>query len=341
MTCMVDTILLVDDDPAMIRIMGRILSGLGMLRFATDGVSALRQVREHAVDLILLDAEMPGMSGYQVCDALKADSDLRDVPVIFVTANSGIEFELRGLELGAADFIAKPISEPLLVARVKTQLRIKRLNDELRRLSTIDALTELKNRRSFDDSLAREWNRGLRAGDPISLLMIDIDHFTLLNDRYGHPAGDLCLRSLAQALPAACLRPADVVARYGGEEFAILLPQTLCTGAEHVAARVLEAVESLCIPHEGSPTASYVTASVGLACYDGHRDRGVSSGRVPAFRPPWSSNSSDLVECADMALYAAKRRGRARAWRLDVVDMARPERGREVQRSAISRDAAS
>jgi len=338
---MVDTILLVDDDPAMIRIMGRILSGLGTLRFATDGLGALQQARKHAVDLVLLDAEMPGMSGYEVCDALKADPDLRDVPVIFLTANSGIEFELRGFEQGAADFIAKPISEPLLMARVKTQLRIKRLNDELRRLSTIDALTELKNRRSFDESLAREWSRGLRGGDPISLLMIDIDHFKLLNDRYGHPAGDLCLRSLAQALPAACRRPADVVARYGGEEFAVLLPQTPREGAEHVATRVLDAVESLAIPHEGSPTASYVTASVGLASYAGHRDRGVRSGSVPAFCPPSSPDSSDLVQCADLALYAAKRGGRARAWRLDVVDMSRPGQGSEIPRSAICRDASS
>jgi diguanylate cyclase (GGDEF)-like protein len=339
---MADTILLVDDDPAMIRIMGRILSGLGgTLRFATDGVSALQQAREHPIDLILLDAEMPGMTGYQVCDVLKADPELRDVPVIIVTANSAVEFELRGLALGAVDFIAKPISELLLLARVRTQLGIKRLTDELRRLATIDALTELRNRRSFDEALTREWNRGLRGGDPISLLMIDIDHFKLLNDRYGHPTGDLFLRTVAQALPGACLRPADIVARYGGEEFTILLPQTRRAGAEHVATRVLDAVESLGIPHEGSPTASCVTVSVGVGSFDGYGARGVRSDGASGFRPPWSFEVSHLSECADRALYAAKRSGRARAWSLDVSEMARCELGSEVPSSATRRDAPS
>lgn len=146
-------ILLVDDDPGMIQVMARILSGLGQLCFAMNGAAALQQAREMVPDLILLDAEMPGMNGYQVCEALKADPALAHVPVIFVTGHSGQDHELKGLEIGAVDFLAKPISEPLLLARVRTQLRVKHLTDELQRIWTVDALTETMNRRAFDDAL--------------------------------------------------------------------------------------------------------------------------------------------------------------------------------------------
>lgn len=143
------SILLVDDNPGLIQVMGRMLSGLALLRFATDGSAALRQMRDSAPDLVLLDAEMPGLSGFEVCQAMQADPALKTIPVIFVTGHGAVDFELKGLELGAVDFISKPISEPLLVARVKTQLRIKRLTDELREVATMDALTRLANRAQF------------------------------------------------------------------------------------------------------------------------------------------------------------------------------------------------
>src|SRR5664280_2921064 len=168
----------------------------------------------------------------------KAEPALADVPVIFVTSHSEAAFEVAGFEMGAADFIAKPVSAPLVLARVKTQLRVKRMGDELRRIATTDGLTGVANRRRFDESLEREWRRARRSGDPLALLMIDIDHFKLFNDRYGHPAGDACLRSVAQALVGASLRPADLVARYGGEEFVVLLPKTPRAGAEHLARGV-------------------------------------------------------------------------------------------------------
>jgi len=312
-------ILLVDDEPGMVQLMARILSGLGQLRFATSGATALQRAREVTPDLMLLDAEMPGMSGFQVCEAMKIDPALCDVPVIFVTAHSGDEFELKGLEIGAVDFIAKPISEPLLLARVRTQLRVKHLTDELRRIATIDALTDLSNRRTFDLTLASEWKRALRVCAPISLLLVDVDHFKQFNDCFGHPAGDGCLRSVAQALRSVCLRSSDLAARYGGEEFALLLPHTPGAGAEHMARRVLDAVASLGIPHEASPTAPTVTVSVGVGCYDaptpswGERAVGVVDTHAP-------HAASDLVRCADKALYDAKHGGRAQAWRRDIDD---------------------
>ncbi len=330
---MESNILLVDDNPGMIRLMGNILSSMGQLRFATSGAAALQQARELPPDLVLLDAEMPGMSGYEVCEAIKEDPALRDVPVIFVTANSNLEFELRGLGAGAVDFIAKPISEPLLKARVGTHLKIKKLTDELRRLASIDSLTEVYNRRSFDEALEREWQRGMRYGDPISMLLIDVDHFKLFNDRYGHPPGDGCLRAVAQALRSAILRPADFVFRYGGEEFAVLLPKTPRAGAEHLAQRVLNTVGSLGIPHEVSPTAPHVTVSIGIGCYD-------ESSRYWAQSPHCASNSSgmrcrpsDLLQSADKALYAAKRGGRAQAWRLDICEVDSPDKARKIAAS--------
>ena len=161
-------ILLVDDDVGTIRTMSRLLDKLGQIRFATSGEDALRMIKEAPPALLLLDAEMPGMSGFQLCERLKADPEIADVPVIFVTSHSEPDFEVAGFDLGAVDFIAKPISPPLLQARVKTQLRVKALSDEVRRISTVDALTEVANRRAFDDQLAREWRRTLRGSRPIS-----------------------------------------------------------------------------------------------------------------------------------------------------------------------------
>jgi diguanylate cyclase (GGDEF)-like protein len=322
-------ILLVDDNPTMIQVMARMLSGLGRLRFATNGAAALQQAREHAPDLVLLDAEMPGMNGFQVCEAIKADRDLQDIAVIFVTSHTDAEFELKGLEIGAVDFIAKPVSEPLLVARVQTHLRLKQATDELRRIAAIDSLTEVANRRSFDESLAREWQRGLRTGDPTSLLMIDVDHFKQFNDRYGHPAGDGCLRAIAQSLRGAVLRPADIVARYGGEEFAVLLPQTPRVGAEHVAQRMLYAVEALKIPHETSPVARHVTFSIGIGFYDGETSVGGPQAASAACKVVCHT-ADELVRSADQALYCAKQHGRAQAWRLDIGDVNTSALAREI-----------
>src|ERR1700722_13920048 len=263
-----DSILIVDDDVSAIQLMSQILLDVGNLRFATNGEDALRLARESPPDLVLLDAEMPGMSGFKLFEALKIESALTDVPVIFVTSHSEACFEVSAFEMGAADFIAKPFRASVVKARVKTHLRLKHMADELRRIATTDSLTGVANRRKFDESLEREWRNTLRAGDAISLLLIDVDHFKLYNDRYGHPKADSCLRRLAQVLAGACLRPSDLLARCGGEEFMALLPQTAQAGAEHVARRMLEAVGALRMPHHDSPTNPDVTVSVGIACYD-------------------------------------------------------------------------
>ena len=323
-------ILLVDDDPAMIQVMGRILGDCAELRFATSGEMAMQRVRETTPDLMLLDAEMPGMSGFQVCEALQADAALRDVPVIFVTSHSTPDFEVKALEIGAVDFIAKPINKSLLLARVKTQLRIRQLTDELRRNATVDALTLLGNRRAFDDALAREWRRSLRQGEPLSLLMVDVDHFKAYNDRYGHPAGDACLTTLGDALRRSAQRPTDIVARYGGEEFALLLPNTARAGAEQLAHRVLGNVEKLAIPHATSTVARHVTVSIGVASYDAESTCWAPPSPDSRFAGAAASEASFLLGAADEALYAAKQGGRARAWQLDMEDQVPARTAREI-----------
>lgn len=317
-------ILLVDDNPALIQVMARILAGTAQLQFATQGTQALERMRQDRPDLVLLDAEMPGMGGYEVCAAMQADPQLAGVPVIFVTSHDSPEFEVRGLEVGAVDFIAKPVSPPLLLARVKTQLRIKRLTDELREMASLDPLTQVPNRRSFDEAMDREWNRHTRSGDALTLLMLDVDHFKLFNDRYGHPAGDDCLRSIAQALRGATLRPGDLVARIGGEEFVVLLPQTPQAGARDMASRILDAVGRLNIAHQASPTAPQVTVSIGVATSEGFAPSPQGDGALASTSPalktkPPCDGAAALLRNADQALYRAKAEGRARAWQRHLV----------------------
>jgi diguanylate cyclase (GGDEF)-like protein len=314
------SILLVDDDPAAIQLMGRILADVGKLRFATNGVDALRLARESVPDLILVDAEMPGMSGFELLKKLKADSSLLEVPVIFITSHTEAGFEVSALDMGAADFIAKPLKTARVLARVKTQLRLKQTTDELRRTATTDPLTGIANRRKFDELLEREWLCAQRSGEPVSVLMIDVDHFKLYNDLYGHPKGDVCLQHVTRALQSVCMRPADVVARYGGEEFIVLLPQTPRQGAQHMGQQVLTTVAGFGIFHADSQTTHYVSVSVGIACFD-------HSGKSAAMRSQEHSTGNDspvpcardLVEAADKGLYAAKQAGRGQAKLHDIA----------------------
>lgn len=309
-------LLLVDDDPGAIQLLARLLANEGQLRFASTGADALRLARQAPPDLILLDAEMPGMGGFEVCAALKSDPALADIPVIFVTSHRDEAFEVAGFAVGAVDFIAKPVNPQLLLVRVRSQLRVKRMADELRSSASTDALTGIPNRRSFDDALKREWLRARRAREPLALVLVDVDFFKLYNDHYGHPAGDHCLRRVARALKAGCMRPADTVARYGGEEFALVLPHTPTLGAEHVARRLLDAVEGLSLPHAGSSIAEVVTISAGIACYAEEGGSFQTAGVDAAAGAEQAIQQ--LIDAADAALYTAKRAGRARACVLDA-----------------------
>ena len=290
-------ILVVDDAMENIQLLHQALQEEHDVLFALDGERALDLALHQQPDLILLDAIMPGMDGYAVCGALRAHPATADIPVIFITALNSPEDETRALEAGASDFISKPVNTAVMRARVRTHLTVKRQSDALRELTLTDSLTGVANRRAFDERLESEWRRALRARTPLSLIMLDIDHFKAYNDRYGHPAGDACLRQVASQLVQCAARSDDLAARYGGEEFALLLPCTDLIGAEGVARTVIEAVDGLGISHGGSSTAPHVTVSIGVAC------------AVPA----QDLAPGALVALADRLLYLAKNGGRHRA----------------------------
>lgn len=288
------TVLLVDDVPANLSLLSSILRDDYRIQLATSGAKALELVAAGAPDLILLDVMMPEMDGHEVCKRLKSNPVTRDIPVLFVTAQNQVEDEELGLTLGAMDYIHKPISPPIIKARVRNHIFLKLQTDALKRLSFMDGLTNVSNRRHFDDALDNEMRQALRTKVHLSMLMIDVDYFKPFNDHYGHGSGDKCLIQLAQAMQAQVNRPMDILARYGGEEFVALLPGTSLEGACSVAESLRQAVAALQIPHAFSPVATCVTISIGVTCLAQNN----------------SKSTSDFLRQADQALYQAKQSGR-------------------------------
>jgi diguanylate cyclase (GGDEF)-like protein len=290
-------LLVVDDQPVNIQALYQAFAADHQVFMATSGEQALALCASKQPDLVLLDVVMPGMDGYEVCRRMKADVAMCDIPVIFVTAHSDEAAETRGLEAGAVDFISKPINPTIVRARVRTHLTLKAQSDLLRQWVYVDGLTGVHNRRYFDEHLAAEWGRSVRAGTALSLVLIDVDFFKRYNDHYGHQAGDECLKRVAAALKTCIKRPGDLLARYGGEEFVCLLPDTPLAGALALAHQLGEAVHALQIEHADSTAAPVVTVSLGVC---GKREDAV--GTPEAF-----------VREADAQLYIAKSEGRHRA----------------------------
>lgn len=289
-------VLVVDDQITNIQVLHALLGEEFDVRMATNGADAVRLVDEAPPDLILLDIQMPGMSGYEVCRHLKASEQTLHIPVIFITAQDSPEEETQCFRAGAVDFIAKPINPEVVRARVRTHIRLKRQSDLLRDLAFVDGLTGVANRRRFDASLDAEWRRSRRSATPLSMLLIDIDHFKKYNDHYGHLAGDACLQRVAAQLAQELRRSHDLVARYGGEEFACLLPECGLDGAKAKAEALRQSVASLAIPHAGTVPPGMVSISVGVAC----------------MLPSDEHAPSHLVNLADQQLYNAKAQGRNR-----------------------------
>ncbi len=289
-------LLVVDDQPINIQVMHQVFGSDYQVFMATSGAQALSICQTNPPDLILLDVVMPGMDGFEVCSQLKASDTTCNIPVIFVTAHTDAAQETHGLSLGAVDFIAKPINPAVVRARVKTHLTLKFQSDLLRKLVFLDGLSGVFNRRYFDQQLPLEWARATRANAPLSVIMLDVDHFKPFNDRYGHQAGDDCLRQIASTLKSGLKRPADLVARYGGEEFACILPDTPFDDAMGLAVELERQIRALHIPHALSSHDGVVTASFGLAT------RTVES----------VGDAQALVRLADQQLYTAKQTGRGR-----------------------------
>lgn len=296
-------LLLVDDEPANIQVLHNVLADDGYdFIFATDGDTALTLATAQAPDVILLDVMMPDMDGYEVCRRLKNDPTTSNIPVIFITALDQMEDEEKGLNLGAIDYLKKPLGPSIARARVRNHLQLKSYRDRLEKMAMYDGLTGIANRQYFDHYFDAELKRASRSNSFISLILMDIDHFKQFNDNCGHAAGDECLKKVAKALAETLERPSDLAARYGGEEFVCVLPNTQPDGAQKVSGQLLDAVRSLNITHEHSSAASVVTVSLGCVTVNGET----------------ALDAQRIIQATDQRLYKAKHDGRNRAV-IDIV----------------------
>ena len=415
-------ILIVDDAPENLAVLRKLMVEQGYQTFvATSGERALKIARRVHPDLILLDVVMPGMDGFETCRQLKSHAATQRIPVIFMSARTETEDVVAGFDIGAVDYISKPLRMAEVCARVRTQLQIrsnsetqeeqaerlrtivnnmaeglliieadgriqftnpacdkylgyqenelagraisellnplvaqeyleyfaryaaspemahshgtreviirhrngssvcmdltltpmylrqplfigllhdithhKQSEDALQRAAMVDPLTQIANRRHFDTFLEKEWQRSMRSGQPLSLVVLDVDHFKLYNDTLGHPAGDACLQRVAGAIASHALRPTDLAARYGGEEFVLLFAETGAETAAMMAEAIRAHIESLRIPHPRSTTSQWLTVSIGVATIHPHQ----------------LDNTESLFVAADRAMYVAKEGGR-------------------------------
>jgi len=416
-------ILIVDDAPDNISLLRAMMLRQGYQTFvATSGERALEIAQRIQPDLVLLDIVMPGLDGLETCRRLKAHPATAGIPVIFMSARGETHDIVAGFDIGAADYIPKPLRLEEVCARVRAQLRLssgsdaqkeqadrlrmivdsmdqgllivercgriqyanpscdrylgyaaeqlvgrslaelvaqqdsyadgcsameaighgtrevlirhrdgglramdltmtpmhaadglfvallhdithhKQSEDALQRAAMLDPLTKIANRRHFDAFLEKEWQRAIRNAQPLSLVVLDVDHFKLYNDTLGHAAGDLCLQKVAAALDAHALRPTDLAARYGGEEFVLLFGETPGAAASRLAEAIRTTVEALHLPNPRSPTSPYITVSVGVA----------------TIVPTQLDQIEQLFVCADRAMYAAKAGGRNRVETAEV-----------------------
>ena len=294
---MTQTILIIDDSPDIHQLLKVRLKNLDVsLAHALSGAEGIVKAEEAQPDLILLDVHMPEASGFDVCRDLKANSSTQDIPVIFLTGAADVDQKVLGFELGAVDYIQKPFDSAELNARVRAALRTKRFQDMLAQRAMIDGLTGLWNRTHFEMRLQDEVAATQRYDRPLSLIMLDVDHFKKLNDNHGHPFGDEVLQAVGEAL-AETARTSDWACRYGGEEFAMILRETNLEGALILAERLRKLIEGLTLRNKGQDV--QVTASFGVSCSE-------------LCMNPLDFSRRWLITSADGALYAAKHAGRNR-----------------------------
>jgi diguanylate cyclase (GGDEF)-like protein len=283
-------VLVVEDDEDIREMVALMVKGIGHTVYtATTGKEALNLVHEHPLDIVLLDIMMPEMDGFDFCRAVKADPTIPDLHIIITSAKQDLEDKVKGLELGAADYLTKPFSLTELKARlgvgeriVRAQKTLKEQQALLERMAREDKLTGLCNRRHFEERAQEECLRASRYHHPLSLLLGDLDYFKQVNDWYGHAVGDTVLQRVGQAL-LHCCRTSDLVCRYGGLEEAYT-----------VAERLRAAVKALTLAHASG--SFHVTMSIGVA----------------TLAPPQPCSLAELLKEADTALYTAKHKGRNR-----------------------------
>jgi len=292
------TILIVDDMSTNLMMLSDILKDDYNIKISKTGEKAIELCKNLDIDLVLLDIEMPLMNGYEVCKNLKNYEKTKNIPIIFVSAKNSEEDEEYGLNLGAIDYISKPFSKVIIKARVKNQIKLKQKTELLEKLSNYDGLTNIKNRRYFDERLNQVYKDSKIKNTNLALMMIDIDFFKPYNDNYGHGKGDEALKIVAKTLENSILntlnRPNDLVARYGGEEFVVLLSNIDLKELEEISNRVVKAIRDANIEHKFSKVASYLTISLGAVLYKSSNDLSIAS----------------IMKSADEALYEVKQKSR-------------------------------
>lgn len=290
------SILIVDDEKSNIDVLNEILKPYYKIYIAKSGTEAIKRAKMNQPDLILLDIIMPELNGFEILSILKEDDLTRDIPIIFITGLNNVDDEERGFFLGAVDYIKKPFNNSIVKARIKTHLQIVKQIRTIERLGLIDALTEIPNRRSFDNNIKSSWALANASRTPISLLTIDVDNFKTYNDKYGHPQGDVLLSSIAQIMKQSLFRSNDFIARIGGEEFIILLPDTDLNNAIQVAERVQKNVQMAEVVNSRDNSITSCTISVG----------------VSSVYPNEESDVQSFIAKSDEMLYVAKGKGKNR-----------------------------
>ena len=293
-------ILVVDDNNFIRKVVSAMITDSGHTPIVANGhQEAIKVLANQSIDLILMDIEMPEMDGFELTEKIRLLYPSW-IPIIFLSSNDSEAYLSRGIDAGGDDYLTKPVKQVILSAKIRAMERIAHMqekldkaNQQLQMLSNIDPLTQVLNRRGFEDMLAKAWGSNVRQKGELSLLMVDIDFFKAYNDHYGHLEGDNCLINVASALNSTLNRSTDFMARYGGEEFVIVLPFTPIDGARFKAKEILKKLANQQIKHEYSSVSAFVSISIG-----------VSSTIFNA------STVTELIKQADLALYRAKETGR-------------------------------
>lgn len=303
-------VLVVEDSKVTMKALCSYLARMGIDEplTAVTGQAAVDIFRKERPDIVLLDAILPDIDGFEVAKQIRGMEKGEEwAAIIFLTSMDKDEDVARGIEAGGDDYLLKPISAAVLAAKIRAMGRLVEkqrslvevaqkqnvANKKLQRLSTVDGLTGIGNRRLFDEFALREWRRCLRMNKPLSIVMLDVDHFKLYNDTYGHQAGDVCLKTVATQVARSAPRAGDLAARYGGEEFAMILGETALDGATWVANHICQQIAERKMPHSASPF-KHVTVSCGVA----------------SVIPQADISLAGLIKAADNALYMAKAQGR-------------------------------
>jgi two-component system chemotaxis family response regulator WspR len=325
------TVLLVDDQAMIGEAVRRMLIGIPNLTFHYCGSpdEAIAAAKRLKPTVILQDLVMPGTNGLDLVQRYRAEPETQRIPVIVLSTKEEPTTKSEAFKVGANDYLVKLPDKMELAARIRyhsmaylnqlqrdeaylalreSERQLTEKNQELQSLTNVDGLTGLSNRRYFDEYIEAEWKRAIRSNNPLSILMIDVDHFKQYNDTYGHLAGDDVLKSVAATIKKSCTRSTDLAARFGGEEFVIILPETDAPGACQLGEQVCRDIEALALPHSESSAGKYVTISVGEA----------------SVVPLVDENVMLLIDCADKALYEAKKAGRNRMIARDYRLIATP-----------------